>query len=307
MRRWRVGTISMGIALILLGVVLMMAQFTGLDVIQLASAWWPAILIVLGIEVIAYLFFSNQEKPIIKYDIVSILFIGLLGTVGILFFMVSSVGLLEEVQGAMKSERVHGTLPSIEQTISSDIKKIVLETGHEELDIEANDDRKLHLFGTYQSTFGDNLSLEEKDLASITKAGSTLYIQLLEGPRKEGIHYRTTRYDRTISLPDDVAVEIRGNHETLYLNVDKLNADWMVDRAGNVVLGIKEDADVTVKLESFNEGIGWDIEWDKEDKIGNEEKGNTLFYKEKQFGDGNHVLQFNILDNFTIKQVGPRL
>lgn len=304
MRTWRVGTVSMGLALILLGVILMVSQFTGWELVNLASAWWPMVLIVLGVEVIVYLVLSKQEKPVIKYDFVSILFIGALGTVGILFFIVSSIGLIEEVQGAMKSESIQGSLPTIEENLTNDINKIVVQPGHEELTIETNSERTVHLFGTFESSYPEAASMKKEDLVNLTKTGDTLFIQLLDGPRQHGIHYKTTSYQRTLSLPHDIDVEIRGKHRALNINIEKLKADWMIDEASQVTLGLKDSSDVAVKLESFREDLGWDVNWDKEETIKNGER--QLFYKEKQFGEGSYTLQFNILNNFTIKQVGPR-
>ena len=57
----------------------------GIQVLDTLTAWWPVLLIILGAEVLLYLLFSKKEQSFIKYDIFSIFFIGVLGSVGIAF------------------------------------------------------------------------------------------------------------------------------------------------------------------------------------------------------------------------------
>ena len=67
MRTWRVGTISMGASLLLLGVFLLLSQIVGWDLTRVMISWWPIILVVLGIEILVYLLLSKSEKPVLKY------------------------------------------------------------------------------------------------------------------------------------------------------------------------------------------------------------------------------------------------
>lgn len=73
MRTWRVGSISMGTLLLFLGVLLLLSQLAGWDSSHVLAGWWPVLLIVLGAEILVYLFQSKEEKPLLKYDFLSIL------------------------------------------------------------------------------------------------------------------------------------------------------------------------------------------------------------------------------------------
>jgi hypothetical protein len=75
MRKWRVGTLSMGILLIIVGILLLYGELNGISTINLIFTWWPVILITLGIEVLAHVYFSIEESPKIKYDGFSIFII----------------------------------------------------------------------------------------------------------------------------------------------------------------------------------------------------------------------------------------
>lgn len=73
MRKWRVGTISMGIMLIGTGIILLLSQITGINGAEKIIKWWPIILITLGLETLAYIYFSKEENPKVKMDVLSII------------------------------------------------------------------------------------------------------------------------------------------------------------------------------------------------------------------------------------------
>lgn len=75
MRQWKVGTISMGILLIAVGVLLALQQINGISSISIILRWWPIILILIGIEVLTYSHFTKQDSMKIKYDGLSIFII----------------------------------------------------------------------------------------------------------------------------------------------------------------------------------------------------------------------------------------
>jgi len=72
MRKWRVGTISMGVLLIATGLILLAGEIQGYNGAGLILRWWPAILIILGAEILVYIFVSREEQPRIKFDGLSI-------------------------------------------------------------------------------------------------------------------------------------------------------------------------------------------------------------------------------------------
>lgn len=68
----------MGIILIALGCTLFISQFNGWSSIQILFKLWPIVLILLGVEILGYLFFSRKEMSRIKYDGFSIFMIMLI-------------------------------------------------------------------------------------------------------------------------------------------------------------------------------------------------------------------------------------
>ncbi|MDR7869402.1 MAG: hypothetical protein RIN55_00990 [Tissierellaceae bacterium] len=88
----RVGTISMAIVLIGFGLVLFIAQFSKISAVELSIKFWPAILMLLGGELLYCGYRSQKDKDdvIIKYDVFSIFIV-----TSILFVNVGLYGLME--------------------------------------------------------------------------------------------------------------------------------------------------------------------------------------------------------------------
>lgn len=65
----------MGIMMIALGIILLAGQVYKFAAVEFIIKWWPVILVILGIEVLAYVYTSNQEEPKVKFDVFSIFLI----------------------------------------------------------------------------------------------------------------------------------------------------------------------------------------------------------------------------------------
>lgn len=69
----RVGTLTTGLVLVMFGIMFLLRLiYPGIDYLKIASLW-PLILIILGIEIIAYYLINKEE--IIKYDFGAIILI----------------------------------------------------------------------------------------------------------------------------------------------------------------------------------------------------------------------------------------
>lgn len=187
MKSWRVGTFSMGASLVFLGIFLLLTQVMNWDPATIMISWWPGILIVLGIEVLLYLYFSKREQSFIRYDFISILFIGFIGVVGIGFTIISSTGVLAKVHESLNAEWKIVDLPSYDKDITSKIKRVVLESSMEEMTVEGSDESKVSVFGTYQADIVGNHKLVKsiEDYILIKEKGDTLYLKLKDLPRSQ--------------------------------------------------------------------------------------------------------------------------
>ncbi|MFC4404146.1 hypothetical protein [Gracilibacillus xinjiangensis] len=270
MRQWRVGSISMGLSLIGLGVVLFISQFTNWEISKIALIWVPILLIVLGAEILIYLFLAKKEQPIIKYDVFSILFITFIGCMSIVFYVGASSGVLAAVNNYINDEQISGALPVIEEKIDNSIERIVIDSKNGLAKVTANEAMAVSIFGTYQ-TNAENQRLTEDDVASIHQVDNTLYVSLFSPPNHNGWDYHYTNYYPTISLPSNVDVEITGFTNQVNLELADLQANWYIDGTDIARLKNKEQANLLLTIDHINESGQNEVQ---------------------TFGEGQHSLKF---------------
>ncbi|WP_407270833.1 hypothetical protein [Radiobacillus sp. PE A8.2] len=248
MRKWRVGSISMGLALVMLGVFILLSQFTNIDIINISMMWLPIVLIALGLEIIVYIILSKQEQPRVQYDILSILFIIALGAVSLVTFIAISTGLVQLINNEVHAEVKQAVLPSIEKEVNESIVQIVINSSNSNVSLEPNDTDTIHLFGTYQT--GTNVDeINNNEIVTFEQVGDTLYVQLLDAPDRHGLldNYNAA-YDVTLSLPGDINVEVRTYVDEMHLDLSKIKSSWYVQDSNTVTLSEADHADVTITM-----------------------------------------------------------
>lgn len=93
----RVGTLTLGLVFIVIGIVYLLINIFNLHFDVYIIKLWPLVLISLGIEVLVYNYYSIKEKFILKFDGISIFLIGviLIFSFGIYVFGKFSMELLD--------------------------------------------------------------------------------------------------------------------------------------------------------------------------------------------------------------------
>lgn len=297
MRTWRVGTFSMGASLLFLGIFLLLSQFFGMDLMHVMISWWPIILIVLGIEILVFLFLSRQEKPFLKYDFLSIFFVGILGTIGIGFAFLSSTGIMDKMDDVLKREERTMDLPALEKQITADIQRVVVDTaGHYPLTIEGTSTKEITMFGTYRALLGkkEKLLTNAEEYVSIQEKGNTLYVKVKELPSEvAGPFDRYADLSATLLIPSDVKLEVNGNDNSITLKPRTLISDWTIDQASHLSVQLQNRSDVKVTATEVQEFQGNREQWSM-----TEEKQSEHPYEEPviklatfQTGKGEHNLK----------------
>ncbi len=215
MRKWRVGTVSMGLSLIFLGIALFPTQIKGIQMIEPLVLWWPFIMIVLGLEIITYFFVSRQESSFVRYDFISILFISVLGMIAIGFTLLTSTGIMKELQTVMQSETKTFELPEWEETIPGGVEKIIIETGNQRVKIDDSNSNKMYILGTYRTSINhkDLSPLEAVDEIALSRiVGNTMYVFMKDPVSKSFPLSDSTYLNATIVVPAHFELEVRGNY-----------------------------------------------------------------------------------------------
>jgi len=128
MNRWRIGSLSMGIILVALGVLMLVSLITQVNVFLTITTLWPIIMICLGIEILLYLFLGKGggTDGKIKYDVLSIFFISFILIISTAFYGITLF------TGALDSRENMYTAFGIYHEIAYDESSIEL-TGADEL------------------------------------------------------------------------------------------------------------------------------------------------------------------------------
>jgi hypothetical protein len=200
----------MGVSLIVLGAILFLSQWRGPQAFDWAFTWWPIVFILLGAEILIFLALSKGEQVRVKYDIFSIFFIGLLGSLCIGLTLLASTGVLGEIRHAVASVDQIKDVPELSRPVPQEVKRIVVQSADVQVRIERAAERDVHLFGTYRIVTSEERAEPEYDasqFAAIHTVGDTMYVTLKRLPEKRGIVSFSSRADLVLVLPKDVTVE----------------------------------------------------------------------------------------------------
>jgi len=254
MRTWRVGTFSMGISLVFLGMFLFLTQFFEWSIITVLKVWWPIILVILGLEILLYLFSSKQEKPYLSFDLFSIIMVGIIGAAGTCMVLLQASGLAHFIEQGVNREEVTKDLPKFTYEVSESIDRIVLESENQQnpLTIEGTNEKDLSLFGTYRASKSDNLQIKKpEDYLQVTQKGDTLYIYIKEMPSHQSDFLSTSStLQATILVPTNKKLEILNMENEVIINPRDLKNNWTVNNASNVGLYLNETNNVKVSVEN---------------------------------------------------------
>lgn len=218
MKQWRVGTVSMGVALILLGTVLFVSQMKGKDAFDVLIDWWPIVFILLGVELLLYIAVSKMSQPIVKYDIFSVLFVGFICLMSIGFTVLTSTGLLEELRYEVNSEERSEELQDIVKPVPATVNQVVVQNNNPfQVRIDYTSEASLHVFGSYIYTVHKEEERERmsENLVSVHTIGDTMYVRVERPTRHNGISGRYSYTDVNIVIPEHVQTKIEGPYRNL--------------------------------------------------------------------------------------------
>lgn len=275
MRQWRVGTISMGLTLIILGIILFSTKIIGFDLTSIMMSWWPLILVVLGIEILVYLFKSKETTPLLKYDFLSIIFVGIIGMVGISFMIIQTIGLADYAQAYISSEYRTYDLPQLNYDLDKSVKRIVVETGNHPLTVEGINSQEIAMFGTY-GVFAhktEELVKNSDDYVSVNKKDDTVYISMKNVPIKYNRHQQFPAVSATLLVPQNIKLEVNSNYNDLTIKPRKLLSNWNIDRAANIDVQLNAESDILLIADTIREisteNDGWEIITESNSSSGN--------------------------------------
>ncbi|MBE3582019.1 MAG: hypothetical protein IMW96_10385 [Thermoanaerobacteraceae bacterium] len=269
-RQWRVGSFSMALVLILLGVALLGWRRDPTAVPRLVLNWWPLALVLLGLEVLLAGYFCRQEVPRIKYDFPAIILVFLAGCVSLGLYGLTASGLADRLTRLLAAASFTVELPEARLAVPEGVRKIVVQGpdgGWQNLQIlTGSSGGQVAFFGLARvAAASEEEAREQAGKAGLHtyQAGDTLFLQLGEVPsfRNWGpASYITTS---TLVLPSDVEVEVTGRSQSaLALAIDELEASWSIIHPGSIQVTLSPSARVQIEARGAKlEGnVPWEIQ-----------------------------------------------
>lgn len=266
MRQWRVGTFSMGILLIAVGIALLVAQIKQYAVVEAVTTWWPVIFILLGCEILAYIHFSKEEHPKIKYDFASILLVLFLTMFGLGFYALTATGFLPRVSQMVMSREYTVLFPEARLVVPAEVKKIRVDTPSAQLKLAVSSSRELVAYGD-ANIFAKNeveaKKLSGEDFILLRAVGDTLYVELRDLPRKRDFNPGATSAEYRLILPADIPVEIaHDGFGSLEIAAEGIRSDWMVNTRSPVEIAASSQANLEVRAKTRSgEMLFGNVDW----------------------------------------------
>ena len=260
----RVGTISMGVMLIIFGVILFLSMINRFSALNMVLKMWPVILILIGLEVLWYRYASKDEGVVIKYDFFSIFLIFIILILNIGIFAVNESGLFLRLESTFLSTSYNMDIPIDEYIIDGDINKIIIDDTSSMV-IRATSDNKISGIGklnVYASSREEAAKLADLNNIKYEKSGNVLYVYSTNNV-KNSYSYSNIR-NLEIFLPENVDVEVV-NCYNLDLVYSGFSNKWLFDGVNNINIRLDKISNVTVKafvksLDYLSGNIKWSFD-----------------------------------------------
>lgn len=264
MKQRRVGTLSMGLLLISVGILLIYAQISALNALELVETWWPIILFMLGIEVLWWYYTAKEETPKIKYDLLSIFIILFLIFTGTAIYSLSQVGVVAHLHRLVSAQHFVVPIPTQELPLDKSIKKIVVDSSGLDLNLRTGTTEGVAAYGN-AFVVADSRQTAEKlvtwQALVDRQIGDTLYLSFDYTNAGSDYNYHARIDDFTLILPGDRQIEVE-SHNYLEVNTDRLTNRLAIEGEGVVQLNVPEEGNCRIKaFVQSPDQLGGNVEW----------------------------------------------
>lgn len=209
-RIWRVGSLSMGVTLMLMGVALAASLWQDIEAYEVLMWIAPVVFILLGAELLLYLKFSGSERAIVRYDWISVLFVGAVGITSLGLALLMSTGLFDELQRGLQMTERSAFVDTKTIEVPADIKKIKVQAW-DGIEIDQTDTRELKLIGQIRYWSSEKLERLDSEMLQTDIVGTTMYVRIGSVDRRDGgFISETVNPKLTLIIPKGVEVVEQG-------------------------------------------------------------------------------------------------
>ena len=277
MQKRRIGTISMAIVLIAFGVLIFISQINEVSAARLAIKFWPAILFLLGGEILWFSYKYKDEDIKIRYDIFSIFIVLIIVFGNIVIYGLIETGMISRINTMVSSQNFNYQIPYDEFEVGDEIEKIIIKAPNSSsLTMRTDRNNKIVSSGSVNITAENKEKAKElldDEYVIINKSDNIIYISFMDKGIYSEFSNNTYAHNFTITIPEDKKVEINGGKE-LKLIIDNIKNSWVIDNVKQTKIRLGKN--INTKINAFVENtemLKGNVKWNVTE-IGNEENPN---------------------------------
>lgn len=299
MRKWRVGTLSMGILLVALGAGLIVAMVNKIVVVDLFSKWWPLLFVLLGIEILGQLYLNKGEEIKVKYDIFSIFIVFIIVISGLGVQCLNEFGITRHVNVMLDSQNYLLETQPIEFAIDQDIKKMVIEAPPAPLQIHtSNADAVISRASVSVTADSKEKAMQIVETSGKCNnyiAGDTCYISFDMALYGSDFGYDNRLTGYTLIIPDKYDVVIKGSDHCVEIDTGQIKNNWQIYDMDTTTLNISDSNDFLVNTQvHYIDDLRGNVDWNITENHAQESSDSHYVRGQYKIGEGKHKI--DILD-----------
>ncbi|MGE8081020.1 DUF4097 family beta strand repeat-containing protein [Peribacillus loiseleuriae] len=175
MRNWKIGSITAGILLIVIGLLWLVQSFLSIPFAKVLVYSWPIICILLGVEILILHFFRKDQKLGIHW--ISIILLILIGGASLVFSFGKAA--MDELGFSFQTSTYN---MQEELALSSTIEEVVISLPSEDVFITGTDEQKVKIEGKLSANVRNDKQLKNKvdEQFSLKQIGNKVYLDLID-------------------------------------------------------------------------------------------------------------------------------
>lgn len=291
-RQWRVGTLSMGLLLVALGIVLLVGKFNPAWSLGSLLKFWPVILIVLGLEMVMLNILSSLRgcKFRFTYDVLSILLVFLILISSSVMVALESAGVLDFTHRALGGAERYGKAETV-FTADESLRSLALRVeGSGETILRSYPGKEIKVSVLYLGIFSTQKEADayaKEQYIGEERLENTLAVTIYP-PTQGKLPRHEVRQEVTIFIPQELDVELDQQGGSIKIDLDELKSNWTVNHRSSqnldISLGTMTAGRIAVQQADELRG---NIDWDE---IRNQDNPELPIEAVKSWGEGPYSL-----------------
>lgn len=206
---WRIGSISMGVTLIGIGLSFATSLWQDSSAYELLLWLAPLVFIMLGAELLIMLKVNRSERYHVKYDWLSLWFVAIIGAGAMFMSILFYTGITEQINQALNmKERTLYIDEQAPQPIDANVNKIVIKSALGVEIAEHESLSELYLTGMIEYEAKEALAIRDQQLMNTKKIGDVLYVFINNIERDSGVFVNNwVSTSLVLSVPAGVTIE----------------------------------------------------------------------------------------------------